>query len=88
MCIFISSIYIRIQAEVHYNSEYYKKELEKYQPTQSTIFSFKTEKYEVDPTSKRVTIKYHKKFKFESLNPFKITEKFHRGDVYLLLTHL
>ncbi len=64
--------------ETNYSSEYFRKELERYTPREK--YAAKTNTYTVDQGG-NVTLRFHKKYKFESLAPFIFTEKVQRTDV-------
>ncbi len=77
-CIFKRSSKNSLLVETEYSSEYFKKELERC--PQPDKYALKTTKYEIDPATHKVTMRFHKKYKYESLNPFNISQKVHKTD--------
>lgn len=68
----------RLLIESQYCSDYFKKELERY--TQPEKYVTKTNTYDID-VNRRVTVKFTKKFKYDSLDPFEVSEKIHKMEV-------
>ena len=75
---------IRISLSIKYSSEFYKKELEKY--SQPEKYTTKTAVYQID-SNKGVMMDFQKKYRFESILPFQVSDKLFRTDVTIALSY-